>query len=66
MAALTKHAASGAVMVKGFGPLMPGFRQLPCGDMEALKAISGPQLPPSCQPVQGEAASARCPTPTCG
>ena len=35
-------AAGSEKMVKGFGPLMPGFRQLPWGDMEALKAaISG-------------------------
>ncbi len=49
-------AASGAdKMVKGFGPLMPGFRQLPWGDMAALKAAIGPQ---TCavmlEPIQGE------------
>jgi acetylornithine/N-succinyldiaminopimelate aminotransferase len=49
-------AASGAEkMVKGFGPLMPGFRQIPWGDMAALKAAIGPD---TCavilEPIQGE------------
>jgi acetylornithine/N-succinyldiaminopimelate aminotransferase len=49
-------AASGAEkMVKGFGPLMPGFRQLPFGDMEALRAAIGPQTAAVIlEPVQGE------------
>ncbi|WP_374636844.1 aspartate aminotransferase family protein [Paracoccus sp. (in: a-proteobacteria)] len=49
-------AASGAEkMVKGFGPLMPGFRHLPWGDMEALKAaISGRTAAVMLEPVQGE------------
>ena len=34
-------AAGSEKMVKGFGPLMPGFRQLPFGDIDALEdAIS--------------------------
>ena len=49
-------AASGAEkMVKGFGPLMPGFRHLPWGDMAALKGAIGQQ---TCavmvEPIQGE------------
>ncbi len=48
-------AAGSEKMVKGFGPLMPGFRQLPWGDMAAVKAAITPQ---TCavmiEPVQGE------------
>ncbi|WP_347268726.1 aspartate aminotransferase family protein [Paracoccus sp. (in: a-proteobacteria)] len=49
-------AASGAEkMVKGFGPLMPGFRQLPWGDMAALRAaISDRTAAVMLEPVQGE------------
>ena len=49
-------AASGAEkMVKGFGPLMPGFRHLPWGDMEALKAaISDRTAAVMLEPLQGE------------
>ena len=49
-------AASGAEkMVKGFGPLMPGFRHLPWGDMEALRsAISDRTAAVMLEPVQGE------------
>ena len=34
-------ASGGEKMIKGFGPLMPGFTQLPWGDMAALKAAIG-------------------------
>jgi acetylornithine/N-succinyldiaminopimelate aminotransferase len=48
-------AAGSEKMVKGFGPLMPGFRQVPWGDMAALKAAVGPD---TCavmlEPIQGE------------
>lgn len=49
-------AASGAEkMVKGFGPLMPGFRVLPWGDIAALEAAIGAD---TCavmlEPIQGE------------
>ena len=48
-------AAGSEKMVKGFGPLMPGFVHLPFGDHEALKAAIGPQ---TCaviiEPIQGE------------
>jgi len=48
-------AAGSEKMVKGFGPLMPGFRQLPWGDMEALKAaISDRTAAVMIEPIQGE------------
>ncbi|MFH5772679.1 aspartate aminotransferase family protein [Paracoccus sp. NGMCC 1.201697] len=49
-------AASGSEkMVKGFGPLMPGFRQLPWGDMSALEAaISDRTAAVLIEPIQGE------------
>lgn len=49
-------AASGSEkMTKGFGPLMPGFRTLPWGDMEALKAaISDKTAAVMLEPIQGE------------
>ena len=49
-------AASGSEkMVKGFGPLMPGFRQLPWGDLDAVKAaISDKTAAVMLEPVQGE------------
>ncbi|AGT10096.1 aspartate aminotransferase family protein [Paracoccus aminophilus] len=49
-------AASGSEkMTKGFGPLLPGFRSLPWGDMEALKAaISDKTAAIMLEPIQGE------------
>ncbi|MFC7703968.1 aspartate aminotransferase family protein [Plastorhodobacter daqingensis] len=48
-------AAGSEKMTKGFGPLMPGFRQLPYGDLEALKAaISDRTAAVMIEPVQGE------------
>ena len=49
-------AASGAEkMVKGFGPLMPGFVHLEFGDHEALKAaVSDKTAAILIEPVQGE------------
>ncbi|MTH63302.1 aspartate aminotransferase family protein [Paracoccus shanxieyensis] len=48
-------AAGSEKMVKGFGPLMPGFRQLPWADMAALKAaISDKTAAVMLEPVQGE------------
>ncbi|MGL4311386.1 MAG: aspartate aminotransferase family protein [Paracoccaceae bacterium] len=48
-------AAGSEKMVKGFGPLMPGFIHLPFGDMAALRAAIGPN---TCsvivEPIQGE------------
>ena len=48
-------AAGSEKMVKGFGPLMPGFRQLPWGDIAALQAATGPQTAAiMVEPIQGE------------
>lgn len=48
-------AAGSEKMVKGFGPLMPGFRQLPWGDMDALRAaISDKTAAVMVEPIQGE------------
>ena len=48
-------AAGSEKMVKGFGPLMPGFRQLPWGDIAALKAaISDTTAAVMLEPLQGE------------
>lgn len=48
-------AAGSEKMVKGFGPLMPGFRQLSWGDMQALRdAISDQTCAVMIEPVQGE------------
>ncbi len=49
-------AASGAEkMVKGFGPLMPGFRQLPFGDHAALNAsVTDQTCAVIIEPIQGE------------
>ncbi|WP_068296143.1 aspartate aminotransferase family protein [Pararhodobacter sp. CCB-MM2] len=48
-------AAGSEKMVKGFGPLMPGFKQLPWGDMAAFEAAMDESI---CavivEPVQGE------------
>jgi len=42
-------------MVKGFGPMLPGFRQLPFGDLEAVKAaMSDRTAAIMVEPVQGE------------
>src|SRR5690606_31064021 len=48
-------AAGSEKMVKGFGPLMPGFRQLPWGDIKALKAaITDRTAAVMLEPIQGE------------
>jgi len=48
-------AAGSEKMVKGFGPLMPGFRQLPWGDEAALRAaVTGQTCAVIIEPVQGE------------
>ncbi len=42
-------------MVKGFGPLLPGFTQLPWGDHEALKAaVTDKTAAILIEPIQGE------------
>ena len=48
-------AAGSEKMTKGFGPLMPGFRQLPWGDHDALRAaITDKTCAVIIEPVQGE------------
>jgi acetylornithine/N-succinyldiaminopimelate aminotransferase len=48
-------AAGSEKMVKGFGPLMPGFRQLKWGDHDALRAaITDQTCAVMIEPVQGE------------
>ena len=48
-------AAGSEKMVKGFGPLMPGFRHLPWGDHDALRAaITTRSCAVIIEPVQGE------------
>ncbi|MCA0271671.1 MAG: aspartate aminotransferase family protein [Proteobacteria bacterium] len=48
-------AAGSEKMVKGFGPLMPGFRQLPWADIGALEAaISEDTCAVMVEPIQGE------------
>lgn len=42
-------------MVKGYGPLMPGFVQAPFGDEAALRALMGPDVAAIIiEPIQGE------------
>ncbi|WP_407495390.1 aspartate aminotransferase family protein [Pseudooceanicola sp. MF1-13] len=48
-------AAPTEKMVKGFGPLLPGFVQLPFGDMDALKAaVTDKTAAIIIEPIQGE------------
>jgi len=48
-------AAGSEKMTKGFGPLLPGFKHLPWGDMEALEAaIDEKTAAVIVEPVQGE------------
>lgn len=48
-------AAGSEKMTKGFGPLMPGFRSLPFGDHDALRAaISDKTAAVLIEPIQGE------------
>jgi acetylornithine/N-succinyldiaminopimelate aminotransferase len=48
-------AAGSEKMVKGYGPLMPGFRQLPFGDIDALEgAMSDQTCAVMLEPIQGE------------
>jgi acetylornithine/N-succinyldiaminopimelate aminotransferase len=48
-------AAGSEKMTKGFGPLMPGFKVLPWGDHDALRAaLDGTVAAVMLEPVQGE------------
>lgn len=48
-------AAGSEKMTKGFGPLMPGFRQLPWGDMAAFEAAMDDTIAAvMIEPIQGE------------
>ncbi len=48
-------AAGSEKLTAGFGPLMPGFRQLPWADHEALQAAVGPETAAiMIEPIQGE------------
>jgi acetylornithine/N-succinyldiaminopimelate aminotransferase len=48
-------AAGSEKMTKGFGPLLPGFTQVPWGDMEALKAaVTDTTAAVLLEPIQGE------------
>jgi acetylornithine/N-succinyldiaminopimelate aminotransferase len=48
-------AAGSEKLTKGFGPLLPGFRHLPWGDHDALKAAVGDDTAAIIvEPVQGE------------
>lgn len=53
MAAIS--AAGSAKLTEGFGPLLPGFRQLPFGDHEALEAAMDDTIAAVIvEPIQGE------------
>ncbi|QRN78949.1 MAG: aspartate aminotransferase family protein [Nocardiopsis sp. BM-2018] len=53
MAAIS--AAGSAKLTEGFGPLLPGFRQLPFGDHEALEAAMDDAIAAVIvEPIQGE------------
>jgi len=48
-------ATAQAKVKKGFGPLVPGFRHLPFGDLEAVESAVGPEtVAILVEPVQGE------------
>ena len=48
-------AAGSEKMTRGFAPLLPGFAQVPFGDMEAARAAIGPQTAAILiEPIQGE------------
>ncbi|MBB5221010.1 acetylornithine/N-succinyldiaminopimelate aminotransferase [Amaricoccus macauensis] len=48
-------AAGSDKMVKGFGPVVPGFDHLPFGDLDAVRATIGPETAAVLvEPIQGE------------
>jgi acetylornithine/N-succinyldiaminopimelate aminotransferase len=51
----TVNAAGNPTYVEGFGPLLPGYRHTPFGDLDALAAAMGPRTAAVIlEPVQGE------------
>lgn len=49
------NAAGNPSYVEGFGPLLPGYRHVPFGDLEAVRAAAGPNTAAVViEPVQGE------------
>jgi acetylornithine/N-succinyldiaminopimelate aminotransferase len=49
------NAGGNEKYLEGFGPRMPGFDHVPYGDLEALKAVIGPQTAALIiEPIQGE------------
>ncbi|MHA7774028.1 acetylornithine transaminase [Roseibium sp. M-1] len=51
----TIAAGGQAKYLEGFGPKAPGFDQIPAGDLDALKAVIGPQTAAiAIEPIQGE------------
>ena len=49
------NASGNESYLEGFGPRMPGFRQLPFGDLDALRDAMGPSTAAVIiEPVQGE------------
>ncbi len=51
----TISAAGQDKLVKGFGPLLPGFDHVAFGDIEAVKAVIGPETAAILiEPIQGE------------
>lgn len=58
----TLAAGGQAKYLEGFGPKSEGFRQLPFGDLEAVKAAIGPQTAAMLiEPIQGEGGVRRAP-----
>ena len=54
------NAAGNPSYVEGFGPRLPGYIQLPFGDLEAIESAMGPNVAAIiAEPVQGEG-GARC------
>jgi acetylornithine/N-succinyldiaminopimelate aminotransferase len=48
-------AAGSEKMIRGFGPMLPGFDSVPFGDLEATAAVIGPETAAvMIEPVQGE------------
>jgi len=59
----TIAAGGQAKYLEGFGPKAPGFDQVPANDLDALKAVIGPQTAAIClEPIQGEGGIREIPT----